>query len=78
MRRDKYRAILKSEQLLTFGWRDRLRLLWSGRLMVEHLFGCQYKPGRVESLPMKGTVLGRKGGPVTTAPASAPETGGAA
>ena len=60
MRHNKPRVIMKSEQTLHFGWRDRFRLLWSGRLHVEHLFGCEHKPGRVQSLPMKARVLGRE------------------
>lgn len=68
MRRDKPRVFMKSEQVIRLGWRARLRLLWSGRIHVEHLFGCQRKPGRVQSLPMKALVLGREARKVTPEP----------
>ncbi len=75
MARSRFRQILKSEQTLTFGWRDRLRILWSGRLHVEHFFGCEHKPGRVQSAPMKWAVLPRHEASRPRQTASQPEEG---
>ena len=55
-----WRDILASHTDISFSWKDRLRLLFSGKARVSLFTRCEHAPGRVEVDPATILVYGSR------------------